>query len=169
MVISILLLFFCGCQAQETFETIGHVEQSAEIAEPWVMVCDLPSDAGKPVMESEDSGSLYFCDGYTLSIQTLKGGDLNRTFTQCTGFSKDSLQIMQTRSQGGKRYDAVWSAVGEAGDQVGRIAVLDDGNYHYVLMTMADASVAGELTESWQMLFKSAQIVDPQTLISSGS
>ena len=165
----VLILMCCGCGAQETFETIGNLEEAPVTAEPWQMVFDLPSDAGKPVMESEEAGILYFCEDYTLTVQTLAGGDLERSFVQCTGFSKDALQVMQTESQGIERYEAVWTAAAEDGEQVGRIAVLDDGNYHYVLTVMADASKAGELTSAWQALFRSAHIADPETLVNTGS
>lgn len=168
-ILGVMMLLCCGCGAQETFETVGIVEQSPVTAAPWQMIFDLPSDAGKPVMESEQSGTLYFCEDYTLTLQTLDGGDLNRTFAQCTGFSKDALQVMQTESQGVKRYEAVWTAAAEDGEQVGRIAVLDDGNYHYVLTVMADASKAGKLTSEWQSLFRSVHIEDPETLVNIGS
>ena len=164
-----LMLFLCGCGAQETFETLGQVEQTPVQAAPWQIMFDLPEDAGSPVMESPDSGKLYMCKDYSVMVQTLPGGDLNETFLQCTGFPVSGLQIMRTKEDAIKRYDTVWAATAEDGDRVGRIAVLDDGSYHYVLTVMADAEKAGSLTDSWQTLFRSLHIEDPKTIVNTGS
>jgi hypothetical protein len=72
-----------------------------------------------------------------------------------TGFGREHLTVMETQFPGGKRYDLVWSCMGENGEQVGRACLLDDGNYHYVLSTLADASRAGEFDETWEALFGS--------------
>lgn len=165
----VLALLLCGCGAQETFETVGQVQQQPEQAKPWTVLYDLPEDAGKPVMEGEETGSLYMCKDYSLSVQTLPGGDLDRTLQQCTGFTADRLQIMQTKTETADRYETAWATSGEAGDQVGRLAILDDGNYHYVLTVMADAGKAGQLAESWQTLFRSLHIADPETIVNTGS
>ena len=70
-----------------------------------------------------------------------------------SGFEPERLTILKTGRGGVSRYDFVWTAAGEEGEQVGRAAVLDDGRYHYVLTVQADAARSGELTETWNQLF----------------
>ena len=167
-IVAMLMLFMCGCGAQETFETLGQVQQPVQ-ADPWQILLELPEDAGSPVMESQDSGKLYMCKDYSMTVQTLPGGDLNQTFLQCTGFPVSGLQIMHTKIDGIKRYETVWASSAEDGERVGRIAVLDDGSYHYVLTVMADAQKAGQLTDTWQTLFRTLRIEDPKNIVNSGS
>ena len=169
LIVGVLILILSGCGTQETFETVGAGPQSTLKSDPWELVFDMPLDAGTPVVESKENGTLYICNDYTMTQQTMPGGDLDRTLVECTGFAKDKLQIMHTKGDGVKRYESVWTAVAEDCDQIGRILVLDDGKYHYVLTVMADAEKAGELTETWQMLFRSAHLVDPETLVNTGS
>ena len=167
-IVAMLMLFLCGCGAQETFETLGQVQQPVQ-ADPWQILLELPEDAGSPVMQSQDSGKLYMCKDFSMTIQTLPGGDLNQTFLQCTGFPVSGLQIMQTKIDGIKRYETVWASSAEEGERLGRIAVLDDGSYHYVLTVMADAQKAGQLTDTWQTLFRTLRIEDPKNIVNSGS
>ena len=150
-----LALLLTGCGVQETFETVADVyvqPVSVKVGDVSIM---LPEDASVAVLENPDAGTLYLCDGYTLTLQTLQAGDLDRTLRQVTGFSRENLTLMQTTDTSCKRYECVWSAAGEAEDQVGRATVLDDGNYHYVLTVMAGASKAGELNDAWREIFDS--------------
>ena len=167
-IVAMLMLFLCGCGAQETFETLGQMQQPVQ-ADPWQILLELPEDAGSPVMQSQDSGKLYMCKDFSMTIQTLPGGDLNQTFLQCTGFPVSGLQIMHTKIDGIKRYETVWASSAEEGERLGRIAVLDDGSYHYVLTVMADAQKAGQLTDTWQTLFRTLRIEDPKNIVNSGS
>ena len=98
------------------------------------------------------------CDDYMLSMQTLAGGDLNRTLKQITGYDKTQLTVLQTRAGDAEKYSCVWTAAGEGGDQVGRAVILDDGNYHYCVTVMADAAAAGELIPVWQELLATVSL-----------
>lgn len=150
--VSVLLT---GCATQETFETVTdeYVQPVASVMRQAALL--LPEDAAVNVMQNEDAGTIYFCDGYTLTLQTMESGDLNRTVCATTGYDKDRLRILETMSSDFKRYDFVWTAAGEGEDQVGRGAVLDDGSYHYVLTCMTGASQAEALQEQWQSIFAS--------------
>ena len=161
-IILVLTLFLSGCGAQETFETVSDVYDVPAMAQMQQVELALPEEAALPSMESDDAGKLYLCDGYTLTVQTLEGGDLDSTLRQTTGFGRDQLTLMETQKNGTTRYDCVWSAAGEGGDHIGRAAVLDDGSYHYVVSVMAQADTAGELADTWQ------DILDSVALVSTG-
>jgi len=155
------LILLTGCTAQQTFETVSdaYVQPAVSVQQ---LQMTLPQEAGLPAMESENGGSLYLCDEYTVTVQTLSSGDLTDTFRQLTGYTPQQLTVMERDSGGITRYEAVWSAAGEGADQVGRIVVLDDGSYHYAITVMAEAAAAGELTDTWN------ELMDGISLVSTG-
>lgn len=152
--IVVLALALCGCAARETFETLGDVPGGAEPAERRAVSLELPKEAASPVMDSE-RGQLYLCTDYEIGLQTLAAGDLNKTVQAVTGYGMDALTVMKTELEGLDRYDLVWTAAGENGQQMARAAILDDGNYHYVLTAQAAAEKAGELHSTWNDIFES--------------
>ena len=154
-----LALFLTGCSAQQTFETLLDGYDVPALAQMEQVQVSLPEEASVMTMDAGDTGKLYLCDGYTVTVQTMLSGDLQQTLQDTTGFGPAQLKLMETRTQEAVRYDCVWSAAGEGGDQIGRAAVLDDGSYHYVVTAMADASVSGELTKAWNDLFRSIKLV----------
>ena len=156
LLISVLL---SGCGTRETFETVSdNVIQSVMGVEREVEL-QLPSHAASPVVNTDDGGKLYLCDGYALTVQTLSAGDLDRTVRSLSGFGADQVAVMETAMQSVKRYEWVWSAAGEGGDQMGRALVLDDGNRHYCLTVMAQAQAAGALESEWSGIFSSFRLV----------
>ena len=147
-------LVFSGCGAEDTFETIAD-EWVQSAAAPVAEIClTLPEEAAAPVSETEN-GTLYQCDGYEILVQTLEAGDLDTTLRSVTGYSREDLTVIETRAGEIKRYDLVWSCLGEQGEQVGRGCILDDGNYHYVLTVLADADRSGEFESVWEEIFSS--------------
>lgn len=154
----LVTVMLSGCAVQSAFETIGDILDMPVIALKREVQLQLPKEATAPVLQSEDGGMLYLCDGYTLTIQTLSAGDLDRTMREVTGFSKDQLTVMETEQADTLRYDCVWSAAAEEGDQVGRSVILDDGYYHYAVTVMADFASAGELAKIWQTLLTSVTL-----------
>lgn len=157
LVILMLTVLLAGC-SQTTFETLGEIPLQQVDAPAGKIRLTLPEDAAATVMEAEDSGTIYLCDGYTVTVQTLSGGDLDRTLRQITGFSKDALTVMQTQEGSHKRYDSVWAAAGESGDQIGRVCILDDGSFHYAVSVMADFTQAGDLAQTWQQILDSVSL-----------
>ena len=131
-------LLLTGCAGEETFETVADQPIWAETAPLLQVFVTLPEEAAVPASESE-AGSLYLCDGYEIQLQTLPAGNLDATLRTVTGYGQQDLELIRTGVNGIKRYDLVWSCLGEAGDRVGRAAIYDDGNYHYVLSVLADA------------------------------
>ena len=118
----------------------------------------LPEEAAAPTVESEN-GSLYICQGYEIGIQTLEAGDLDATIRSVSGYGAEDLTLIRTVVGDMDRYDFVWACAGETGDRVGRGAVLDDGNYHYVLTVISDVEDAVQFEEVWQKMFQSFSVV----------
>lgn len=151
------LLISCllsGCAAEDTFETLADEWVHSAAAPAAEIILTLPDEAAAPVSQSEN-GTLYQCDGYDILLQTLESGNLDGTLRSVTGYGREYLTVLQTRSGNVKRYDLVWSCLGESGEQVCRTRVLDDGNYHYVLSVLGDANRMGEFEAVWEELFSS--------------
>lgn len=158
--LTVLFLVFClaGCSAQPVFETLADVPQAVPVGKAAQIYVELPEEAAQAVMENENAETLYFCDGYTVCLQTLSGGDIQESIKTLTGYDMPNLTVMETASGSGNRYECVWSSAGEGADQVGRLCLLDAGDWHYCLTLMAAEDAAGDLTAVWQ------QIVDSFTL-----
>lgn len=161
-----LALLLAGCGKGEAFETMNDQLEPAPVAATQPMQIILPEEAAVATWQSENGGKLFLCDGYTVTAHTSPSGDVNATLLDATGFTKEALQPMQTYHGEYTRYDCVWTAAGEGEEQVGRLALIDDGSTHYVLTAMAPASIAGQLTDQWQQLFDAFALGDP---VSTGS
>lgn len=168
-ILTALLLLLTGCSAEQTLETLSDAYVQPVSASAWQVIADIPQDASVTVLQSQDAGKLYLCDGYTVTVQTMASGDLENALRTVTGHEKEDLTLIQTRQADLKRYECVWTAAGEGEIQVGRACLLDDGNYLYALTVMADESKAGELAEVWQELFDSFRLASPDTDLNTGS
>ena len=153
-IVLVVMLLLSGCAGQETFEQLGDVYNPVTAPMPKKVGLVLPSDAAAPAL-SGDYGKLYFCDGYEIMVETLASGDLSDTVRDLTGYSRETLTLLETKQGEYKRYECVWTAAGEQGDRVGRAVILDDGSYHYCVSVMADAEEVGALQASWEALFGS--------------
>lgn len=157
LLLVLLSAILTGCSAAPTFETLGQIQHQPEAAP---MAADvqlaLPASAALEVFGGTDK--VYECDGYTLVLQTRASGDLSATVRSLSGFLPEKLTVMESAAENVRRYDWVWTAAGEGGDLICRASVLDDGNYHYCVYTMAPAQAAGKLTEEWNGLFASFRL-----------
>lgn len=154
------IVLVAGCAAQPVLETVSDVADLPAISQMRRLEIELPREATVPTLQSEEGGRLYVCDDYTITVQTLESGDIDRTLRNLTGFGKSELVVMETEAENIKRINCVWSAAGEGGDYVGRALVLDDGQYHYAVTVMAEFSKAGDLSEKWKDLFDSVKLTD---------
>lgn len=167
---AVTAILLCGCATPKAYETIQDPADLPQQATPLQPVVELPQEAVQQTLATDDNNTVYFCDGYVLTLEVVDGGDLQKTFLQTTGFSPEQLCVIKTKQSNADCYRAVWTSAGDSGDQVGQCAVLDDGNYHYILSVMADAEVSGELSNgAWQTLFRSFRLMDPADVVSSGS
>lgn len=142
-----------GCGEAETFETVADVLYAEAAASHGSVTVTLPEGAVTPVAQGED-GQIYICEDYEISLQTLPGGDMGRTIKSVSGYDRQDLTVLQQEGDY-RRCDFVWTSAGEQGVMIGRAAVLDDGNYHYVLTAMCDALDAGDVRRDWDTVFQS--------------
>lgn len=155
VVILLSALLLCGCQREETMETVADEWLVPVMAQPREISLRLPEDLAVPVLE-QDSRQLYMGNGYELMLDVLDAGDLANTVRSMCGYEKENLTMLQTRQEGMERYDFVWTAAGETGERLGRGVILDDGNYHYCLSALRDQ---GDTPIVWQDVFSSFGLI----------
>ena len=154
MVILAAMLLLSACGGQETFETIADIHVQAAVSEHRAVHVAVPQNASAPAAQGE-SGKYYICGDYEMWVQTLPGGDVAKTVKEVSGFDREDLTVLRQETGGIRRYDFVWTSAGENGAKIGRAAVLDDGNYHYVLTAMCDALDAQQVRKDWDTVFHS--------------
>lgn len=157
MIVPVALLL-TGCASAETFETISDELVQPVVSQTREIYVSVPDSALTTVMEAEDGGRLYLCDGYTMTLLKLDGGDLNQTVQSLCGYDAQGVTVMQTTDGPWQRYEWVWVSAGEGGESLGRAAVLDDGQCHYCLTVMADARDVSVLEPEWEAVFASFSI-----------
>lgn len=154
----VMTVLLTGCGTQDVFETIGDEQMVSVMAQPREISLTLPEDTVLPAMETEN-GTLYMCRDFDVMVQTLEGGDINRTIQTVSGFNREDLTVIETFNGSEDCYEFSWTAVGEKSDQVCRCMILDDGDYHYVLTAMVDAELVSEYQEIWNGMFDSFGLV----------
>lgn len=153
----LMMIFLTGCGAETTLETVADELLLPAMAEPAHISVHLPGETALPVMEN-DNGRVYICNDYEIVVQTLPAGDLAQTTRILSGMERDSLTVMETFSDGVSRYEFVWAAVGETGDQTGRAVILDDNHYHYCLSVLRDTD-SDKSQVNWDEVFASFCLV----------
>ena len=157
LVFALVMMLLSGCAAEETLETIADDLVQPVMAQPREIAVSLPGEASIPTMEG-DTGRMYLADDYELYIQTLESGDLDATIQTVSGYSKDSLTVINTESDGIERYEFVWVSAGENGERLGRGVVLDDGSHHYVMTVLRDADTTETSQIVWNDVFSSFRL-----------
>lgn len=157
-ILLMLVLLLCGCSAEQTFERVYDDLLLPVMAPMAELQLQLPVNAAQPVLANDTGERLYFCDGYTLAVQTVEAGDLNKTLRSLCGYGREDLTVLETKAGSHSRYDWAFTCAGEGGTQVGRAAILDDGNYHYCVTVMAQEALSGSLEASWNDIFASLRL-----------
>lgn len=129
----LMALVLTGCGREEAvFETIGESAYTPVSApEPACISVWIPDSAAAQTAADGTAAEIYIWDDCEMRIQTMDGGDLDRTLEALTGRSADALTVVSYEKNGLKLHQSVWSASGEEGVQLGRCLVADDGVYHY--------------------------------------
>lgn len=170
LLVCLTVLLLTGCSQPESYETVMDQVLTPVQHRPMQPVMELPGDAVEQVFSENSDRKVYFCDGFTLTLDTYPSGDLEKTLRQTTGFPKEQLDLIATEKAGIKHYVCAWSAAGEEAELICRMCLLDDGNYHYVLTAVAPAEQAGELVQGvWKQVFASFRLMAPEDVVNSGS
>ena len=167
--VGILMALLTGCASQQTFETITDVQDQPVEAQMQQVLLELPPGAQLQTMEPDSTDKLYLCNGFTVCLQTIQSGDLDKTLRAVTGYGEEELTLMQTTTAEGTRYRCVWAAAGEGQTQVGKTCIVDDGRYHYALTVMVPEETAGELSQTVATVMDSFQVVDAELNLNTGS
>ena len=154
----LLVLSFSGCGSREVLETVADEPVVPVMAQPGRIDVKLPEEAAMPVSET-DSGRLYLCRDYEITLQTLSSGDLNGTIRFVTGYGKEELTVLETMRSDMPCYEFTWTCAGETGERIGRGIILDDGNYHYVMTALWDADQTENMQVIWSDVFSSFHVV----------
>ena len=153
-----LVLCLCGCGNQKTYETMNDRYTQPQL-QSCTLTLELPQEATQTAMEAEDGSRFYQCDGYTVLVQTLPGGDLDKSLLTVTGLPRERLTLMKTGQGDLKCYRCAWSVMGEQEEMICRAVLLDDGKAHYAVTVMAPYRGAGALSATWDTLLGSARLV----------
>ena len=146
------LLTGCG---QKDMETVGDSYIIPNTPEPAAVYLELPEDAAMLTVQNETEGTLYLCQGYTVTVQTFPAGDLDSTLRQVSGFGVDELRLYTLEYDDVLRHACVWVSAGEEMDQVGKAVILEDGEYHYAVTVMVPAAQAKDLTDNIHQILNS--------------
>lgn len=168
-VIPLLVALLAGCGKRPALETVTDVPYTPVVSAVQRILVQLPPELSTPTLQNELAGKLYLCDDYSVMIQTVEAGDLEKTIRNATGMQKKDLQILQTQQGDTKRYQWVWTANSETGIQIGRGCVLDDGIYHYVLTALTDENTFEKIRPSWKEIFASFRLASEREEVSTGS
>ena len=155
-IIPLVAILLAGCGKEKILETVSDVEDTPVVSAVRRIQLQLPEELSAPALQGGETGTLYLCDDYSVTVQTMEAGDLQRTIRNTTGMDKDDLQIIQTRQGDTKRYQWMWTAAGEQGHRLGRAVILDDGDYHYCMSVLRDAE---ESLIVWQDVFQSFSLI----------
>ena len=159
-IVLLLMAVLAGCRSGVDLETVTDIFEQPPANVAGDILLELPEDASAMVIGSNDSGKIYFCDGYQIVLQTLEAGDLDRTLREISGYTREALTVMKTVQQNMDRYDFVWSAAGEGEMQLMKAAILDDGTYHYAVTAMTDHVNAERLNDVWKSIFQSFSVIN---------
>ena len=169
LVILMILGLLSGCGSEPAWETVEDPVPVEPVAVMQQLYVDIPQEAAAATFQENDRSQMYLCQDYTLTTQILDSGDLAKTVKNICGQDKENLQILQTQQDTWQRYEFVWTAAGEDGLQLGRACILDDGAYHYAVSAMASEENSGKLRQTWQDIFDSCRLIDPEVNLSTGS
>ena len=154
----LLPLLLMGCGAEETYETIADEQAAPVMAQPRQIAVRLPEDAVTPVLDSAGE-QVYLCDDYEIVVEILESGDMQETICHISGYDREDLTVMETFFDGVSRSEFVWACSGEEEDRIGRAVILDDGDYHYCLSVVRDASTTENSQIVWEDVFSSFSLI----------
>ena len=153
------MLCFSGCQKDTVvWETVSdqiYLSVDGKVPVQLTMDFTAPEDAVQSA-DAFSEGTVYQqAEGKYEIIQETMQSTAESAIKLMTGFSKNELTVMETKAFDMARYDFVWSAASEQGQQVCRGVVFDDGTYCYTLTFQTAEENGGELQECMDEMFAS--------------
>ena len=161
LVFCLCALLLAGCSRPEALETVNDTYVIPELPEAEKVSFWLPDGAALTV--SEGAGELYVCEDFTALVQVFSSGDLDATLRAVTGYGKERLELLGWKTAQGQHWECAWACAGEAGDQIARTLILDDGNYHYTLTLQAEAAKGGALALTWNDIFQTFELGEKES------
>ena len=151
------LVIFCvlmlsACSAVETMETIGDEGVTPVMGEAGQVQLTLPDLEDAQVIDNGMGSRIYLFDGFCVTVQTLDGGNMDKTLEIVSGFDADKLSLLKTEQKDYTQICCAWSSAGEQEEQLCRVVVMDDGRYHYAVTVMADSSGVAAQPDLWEIL-----------------
>ena len=92
-----------GCGQKQEYESVMDTVVTFAPAQKKDVIINLPEDAVQEALASLENGSMYLCENYTVTVQTVKSGDLSSTVRQVTGYLPENLPIIETMQGDCKR------------------------------------------------------------------
>ena len=69
--LALCCLLLTGCASEPTLETVTDEIVQPVMVTAYTPTFTLPKDAAVTTIESEENGTIYFCDGYTVTVCSL--------------------------------------------------------------------------------------------------
>lgn len=150
---AILCVFMLsGCSSVETMETIRDDEAFPVMGEAAKVHLSIPEIENAQVVEDGAGSKIYLFNDFCVTVQTLDGGNMEKTLELVSGFDAGKLTLLKTEQDDCLQFRCAWSSTGEQEDLLCRAVVVDDGRYHYAVTVMADSSEIAEQPELWDIL-----------------
>ena len=77
--ILLMVVLLTGCSKKVALETVSDVWDVPTAAPMQQILLQLPPELSTPTMQNEETGALYLSDSYSVTVQTVDAGDLQKT------------------------------------------------------------------------------------------
>ena len=96
----LLVVMLAGCSSAKDYEGMSDVYAEQPLPSAAQMLVSLPPDAAVMTAEDGQTESIWLCDGYTVTVQTLASGDLSAPLQKVTGYEREQLAVMKLEKDG---------------------------------------------------------------------
>lgn len=159
-----LLLAATGCGAEKIPDSEEHdcVVQDENKLPRYDISMAIPADAPEIETFRGDCCRVYAQkDGeYYLTVQTLQAESLDDILLELTGKQKNTGTMVTTWQQGMPRHDLNWVSAGEAGLEVNRAAIIDDGSHYYTIILTVTEEMAAQINQQIADCFSGIRLIE---------
>jgi len=133
-----ILVVLSGCSVEPTWETVddGAVQVSTVVADPYVILFGLPSDAARDELWETPLNQRYAqTDGdYEIVSTVIAKVGLDEAVFEVSGVEREKLNVLETTRFGLPEYQFAWSEDTDEGNMVFRASLVEDEDYFYGLI-----------------------------------